>query len=159
MALPTSTSSSSTPTSPPSSGPRACSMSTSPAAFRSSAGIRSWATPRSGAPPRSSRTNRLKPRPGPSPPQRRRYRETMASEKVDADPKIDADMVAACRANGKVRSHQTQNEALMFEKSSPGKRGYKMPPLDVPEVDPAALLGDAYRETSGLLPKIGRAHV
>ena len=83
----------------------------------------------------------------------------MASEKVDADPKIDADMVAACRANGKVRSHQTQNEALMFEKSSPGKRGYKMPPLDVPEVDPAALLGDAYRETSGLLPELSEIEI
>ena len=68
-------------------------------------------------------------------------------------------MVAACRANGKVRSHQTQNEALMFEKSSPGKRGYKMPPLDVPEVDPAALLGDAYRETSGLLPELSEIEI
>ena len=38
----------------------------------------------------------------------------------------------------KVRSHLTQNEALVFEKSSPGKKAYKMPPLDVPEVDPEA---------------------
>ena len=35
-----------------------------------------------------------------------------------------------------VRSHLSQNEALVFEKSSPGKKAYKMPPLDVPEVDP-----------------------
>jgi hypothetical protein len=27
---------------------------------------------------------------------------------------------------GKVRPHQTQNEALVFEKSSPGKKAYKM---------------------------------
>ena len=27
---------------------------------------------------------------------------------------------------GKVRPHQTQNEALVFEKSSPGKRAYKL---------------------------------
>ena len=67
--------------------------------------------------------------------------------------------IAACRANGKVRSHQTQNEALMFEKSSPGKRGYKMPPLDVPAVDPAALLGEAYRETSGLLPELSEIEI
>ena len=33
----------------------------------------------------------------------------------------------------------TQNEALLFEKSSPGKRAYKLPPLDVPAVDAAAL--------------------
>ena len=30
---------------------------------------------------------------------------------------------------GKVRPHQTQNEGLVFEKSSPGKRAYKLPPL------------------------------
>ena len=35
----------------------------------------------------------------------------------------------------KVSSHLSQNEALIFEKSSPGKKGYKLPPLDVPEVD------------------------
>ena len=41
------------------------------------------------------------------------------------------------RTLGKVRPHQTQNEGLVFEKSAPGKRAYKMPPLDVPEVDAA----------------------
>ncbi|MDA1315020.1 MAG: aminomethyl-transferring glycine dehydrogenase subunit GcvPB [Acidobacteria bacterium] len=41
----------------------------------------------------------------------------------------------------KVRSHQTQNENLLFERSSPGKKGYQLPPLDVPGVDPAAALG------------------
>jgi glycine dehydrogenase subunit 2 len=40
-----------------------------------------------------------------------------------------------------VRSHITQNEALLFELSSPGKRGYQLPALDVPEVDAAAALG------------------
>jgi len=41
----------------------------------------------------------------------------------------------------KVRPHVNQNEALLFERSSPGKRGYQLPPLDVPEVDPASALG------------------
>ena len=41
---------------------------------------------------------------------------------------------------GKVRPHPTQNEALLFEKSSPGKRAYKLPPLDVPAVDAAGCL-------------------
>src|SRR5581483_2369679 len=41
----------------------------------------------------------------------------------------------------KVRPHPTQNEPLIFERSSPGKRGYQLPPLDVPPVDPAAALG------------------
>ena len=53
---------------------------------------------------------------------------------------------------GKVRPHQTQNEALVFEKSSPGKRAYKLPPLDVPAVDAAALLGDAHRKAPGCSP-------
>jgi glycine dehydrogenase subunit 2 len=38
------------------------------------------------------------------------------------------------KTTGKVRPHQTQNEGLVFEKSAPGKRAYKMPPLDVPAV-------------------------
>ncbi|HEY9125632.1 MAG TPA: aminomethyl-transferring glycine dehydrogenase subunit GcvPB, partial [Acidobacteriaceae bacterium] len=50
---------------------------------------------------------------------------------------------------GKVRAHQTQNEGLLFEKSSPGKRAYKLPALDVPEVDPAALLGGLHRDNTG----------
>jgi glycine dehydrogenase subunit 2 len=41
----------------------------------------------------------------------------------------------------KVRPHITQNESLLFELSSPGKRGYQLPELDVPAVDPAATLG------------------
>jgi glycine dehydrogenase subunit 2 len=41
----------------------------------------------------------------------------------------------------KVRQHINQNEPLIFENSSPGKRGYQLPPLDVPAVDPAAALG------------------
>jgi glycine dehydrogenase subunit 2 len=28
---------------------------------------------------------------------------------------------------GKVRTHPTQNEALLFEKSAPGKRAYMLP--------------------------------
>ena len=43
----------------------------------------------------------------------------------------------------KVRSHITQNEPLLFEQSSPGKKGYQLPPLDVPSVDPLTALGPA----------------
>src|ERR1700722_8383725 len=52
---------------------------------------------------------------------------------------------------GKVCPHRSQNEALLFEKSSPGKRAYKLPPLDVPAVDSAKLLGAAHREPPGLV--------
>jgi glycine dehydrogenase subunit 2 len=41
----------------------------------------------------------------------------------------------------KVRPHVNQNEPLLFERSSPGKRGYQLPPLDVPPVDPSTALG------------------
>ncbi|MDE3196763.1 MAG: aminomethyl-transferring glycine dehydrogenase subunit GcvPB [Acidobacteriota bacterium] len=41
----------------------------------------------------------------------------------------------------KVRPHLTQNEDLIFERSSPGKIGYQLPDLDVPAVDPAEALG------------------
>jgi glycine dehydrogenase subunit 2 len=46
----------------------------------------------------------------------------------------------------KKASRQTnQNEGLIFEKSSPGKRAFELPPLDVPAVDPSKALGAAYR--------------
>jgi len=60
---------------------------------------------------------------------------------------------------GKVRTHPTQNEGLVFDKSSPGKRAYKLPPLDVPEVDPAALLGDAQRIERAELPELSEIEI
>ena len=59
----------------------------------------------------------------------------------------------------KVRPHQTQNEALSFEKSSPGKRAYKLPPLDVPAVDPRAVLGDAVRTETAGLPELSEIEI
>ena len=60
---------------------------------------------------------------------------------------------------GKVRTHPTQNEALMFEKSAPGKRAYKLPPLDVPAVDANVLLGAAHRHAPGLLPELSEIEI
>ena len=60
---------------------------------------------------------------------------------------------------GKVRPHQTQNESLVFEKSSPGKRAYKMPPLDVPAVDASSLLGAAHRDTPAALPELSEIEI
>ncbi len=60
---------------------------------------------------------------------------------------------------GKVRPHQTQNEGLVFEKSSPGKRAYKLPPLDVPAVDPEKLLGAAVRKDPGVLPELSEIEI
>jgi glycine dehydrogenase subunit 2 len=39
-----------------------------------------------------------------------------------------------------------QSEGLIFEKSSPGKRAFELPPLDVPAVDVNEALGTAYRK-------------
>jgi len=41
----------------------------------------------------------------------------------------------------KVTQHLSQNEALLFERSSPGKKAFQLPDLDVPEVDAAEALG------------------
>ena len=43
----------------------------------------------------------------------------------------------------KVRPHLSQNELLVFERSSPGKKAYQLPELDVPAVDAAEALGAA----------------
>ncbi len=60
---------------------------------------------------------------------------------------------------GKVRPHATQNEALVFEISSPGKQAYKLPPLDVPAVDAAALLGHSHRKVGAALPELSEIEI
>jgi glycine dehydrogenase subunit 2 len=45
----------------------------------------------------------------------------------------------------KAARHTNQSEGLIFEKSSPGKRAFELPPLDVPAVDPAKALGTQHR--------------
>jgi glycine dehydrogenase subunit 2 len=69
------------------------------------------------------------------------------------------EVVVQGKTTGKVRAHQTQNERLVFEKSAPGKKAYKLPPLDVPQVNAAELLGEAHRETPGLLPELSEIEI
>jgi glycine dehydrogenase subunit 2 len=45
----------------------------------------------------------------------------------------------------KATRHTNQNEGLIFEKSSPGKRAFDLAPLDVPAVDIAKELAESYR--------------
>ena len=59
----------------------------------------------------------------------------------------------------KATTHISQNEGLIFEKSSPGKKGYKLPPLDVPEVDPVELLGEQTREDLGNMPEVSEIEI
>src|ERR1700727_3085254 len=60
----------------------------------------------------------------------------------------------------KATTHVNQNEDLMFEKSSPGKKGYRLAQLDVPAVDAAALLGDAARvDGLGVMPELSEIEI
>lgn len=45
----------------------------------------------------------------------------------------------------KASRHVNQNERLIFEKSSPGKRAFDLPPLDVPAADPRKALRTNHR--------------
>ncbi|HEV2963832.1 MAG TPA: aminomethyl-transferring glycine dehydrogenase subunit GcvPB [Candidatus Angelobacter sp.] len=53
----------------------------------------------------------------------------------------------------------SQNEGLIFERSSPGKKGYRLPPLDVPEVDYKKALGQAAREDLGNMPEVSEMEI
>jgi glycine dehydrogenase subunit 2 len=59
----------------------------------------------------------------------------------------------------KATRHVNQNEGLIFEKSSPGKAAWKLPPLDVPEVDAAKLLGRAERKDLGDMPEVSEIEI
>ena len=45
----------------------------------------------------------------------------------------------------KATRHTSQNEGLIFEKSSPGKRAFELPPLDVPAANASSELGKHFR--------------
>jgi glycine dehydrogenase subunit 2 len=59
----------------------------------------------------------------------------------------------------KATRHVNQNEGLIFEKSSPGKFAWRLPPLDVPEVDTAKLLGAAERKDLGHMPEVSEIEI
>ena len=60
----------------------------------------------------------------------------------------------------KVRSHITQNEPLIFERSSPGKCGSELPPSDVPAIDPVQALGAAnVRDQIDGFPEVSEVEV
>jgi glycine dehydrogenase subunit 2 len=59
----------------------------------------------------------------------------------------------------KATRHVSQNEGLIFEKSSPGKAAWKLPPLDVPEVDTAEVLGSSERKDLGNMPEVSEIEI
>src|SRR5947209_19696220 len=70
----------------------------------------------------------------------------MANEKFVGTPK-------------KATTHVNQNEGLMFEKSSPGKKAYRLAQLDVPAIDASALLGSAVRADLGVMPELSEIEI
>jgi glycine dehydrogenase subunit 2 len=64
-----------------------------------------------------------------------------------------------CGTPRKARQHVSQNEGLIFEKSSPGKRACRMAELDVPAVDAAKLLGAAVRQDLGKMPEVSEMEI
>src|ERR1700755_2116495 len=70
----------------------------------------------------------------------------MADKKFEGTPK-------------KATTHVNQNEGLIFEKSSPGKKAYRLAPLDVPDVDAAKLLGNAARQDAPTLPEVSEIEI
>ena len=63
----------------------------------------------------------------------------------------------------KATTHVNQNEGLIFEKSSPGKKAYRLAELDVPAVDAASLLGAAARTAqswnAGPMPELSEIEI
>ena len=59
----------------------------------------------------------------------------------------------------KATRHVNQNEGLIFERSSPGKKAYRLAPLDVPEVDYKKALGAAAREDLGNMPEVSEMEI
>lgn len=55
--------------------------------------------------------------------------------------------------------HMTRNEGLIFERSTPGKSGAQLPPLDVPAQSPERTLGDFYRQDIDGFPEISELDV
>ena len=59
----------------------------------------------------------------------------------------------------KATRHISQNEGLIFEKSSAGKAAWKLPPLDVPAVNTSKLLGSAERKDLGNMPEVSEIEI
>ena len=60
----------------------------------------------------------------------------------------------------KATTHVNQNEDLIFEKSSAGKKAYRLAQLDVPAVDTASLLGNTMRTDGlGVMPELSEIEI
>src|ERR1700677_1711954 len=70
----------------------------------------------------------------------------MADKKFEGTPK-------------KATTHVNQNEGLIFEKSSPGKKAYRLAELDVPAGSASSLLGASVRADLGVMPELSEIEI
>ena len=59
----------------------------------------------------------------------------------------------------KATTHVNQNEGLIFEKSSPGKKAYRLAELDVPAVNADRTPGVRRRSTLGVMPELSEIEI
>ena len=59
----------------------------------------------------------------------------------------------------KATRHVNQNEGLIFEKSSPGKAAWKLPPLDVPKWTPPSCWAASERKDLGNMPEVSEIEI
>ena len=59
----------------------------------------------------------------------------------------------------KATTHTNQNEDLIFEKSSPGKKAYRMAELDVPPSTPKSSSAPPYAQTLGVMPELSEIEI
>src|ERR1700746_2376350 len=59
----------------------------------------------------------------------------------------------------KATRHVNQNEGLIFEKSSPGKAAWKLPPREIPALDTSKLLGASERKDLGNMPEVSEIEI
>ena len=90
---------------------------------------------------------------------RRRRRQVSSGEGYEIGQQVKASwhVEEVCRTEG--TTHVNQNEGLIFEKSSPGKKAYRLAELDVPAVDAASLLGDRCATDLGVMPELSEIEI
>src|ERR1039457_4121418 len=59
----------------------------------------------------------------------------------------------------KATTHVNQNEGLIFEKSSPGRKAFRLAEIDVPVVDASSLLGASVRTDLGVMAELSEIEI
>jgi len=84
--------------------------------------------------------------------------EALVREKIRSSPEGRKKRIYEAHYSQSHAPHQPERR-LIFEKSSPGKAAWKLPPLDVPEVDTAKMLGKQERKDLGTMPEVSEIEI